>query len=469
MSKKLHFDLVVIGFGKAGKTLAGAYAQTGKSVALVEQSAQMYGGTCINIGCVPTKALVHRSERAASSAENQDSEQNTNLMQDWADAVTFRDNLTAAMRAKNKELLTSHESATLIDGHARFLSDTEVEVTGGSDTLLLTAENFVINTGATAVIPPIEGIKDSQRVFTSTEIQRVSPRPDRLAVVGAGPIGLEFAGMFAGFGSEVTVFNSAAALFSRNDDDVAQTASKILEESGVKFINKSTVSAFSDSTDAVKVSFTQEDSSEPSYEEFDAVLVATGRRPATDNLGLENTSIKLTQKGAVEVNEYLETSVPGIFAVGDVNGGPQFTYISLDDFRIVLDQLTGSGKRTTNERTAVPNTVFMTPLLSSVGITEKEAKERGIAIKVAVKSVAQIAAMPKAKILEDPRGIMKFIIDAETDQILGAQLLVLESTELINLVALAMRHKITATELQNSIFTHPSITEGLNEVLGAAQ
>ena len=195
------------------------------------------------------------------------------------------------------------------------------------------------------------------------------------------------------------------------------------------------------------------------------MMVATGRKPATEGLGLENTSIETNDRGAIVVDEHLRSTVPNIFALGDVNGGPQFTYISMDDYRVVLSQLVGDGSRSTKDRKAVASTIYMNPPLSSVGLTEREAIEAGHKVKVASKPVAAVAAMPRAKTQENPRGIMKFVIDAQTDQILGAQLLVIESMEVINLVALAMRHGITASQLRDEIYTHPSITEGLNEVL----
>jgi probable pyridine nucleotide-disulfide oxidoreductase len=194
-------------------------------------------------------------------------------------------------------------------------------------------------------------------------------------------------------------------------------------------------------------------------------LVALGRIPATQGLNLAAAGVRTIDRGAVEVDEHLRTSQPHIFAVGDVNGGPQFTYLSLDDHRIVLDQLVGSGVRSTADRVAVPYTVFMTPPLARVGLTERQAQATGRAVKVASKPVAQIAAMPRARIVGDPRGLMKFVVDADTDEVLGAALLNVDAQEVINLVSLAMRYGVTATDLSDGIYTHPSITEGLNEVL----
>jgi pyruvate/2-oxoglutarate dehydrogenase complex dihydrolipoamide dehydrogenase (E3) component len=204
--------------------------------------------------------------------------------------------------------------------------------------------------------------------------------------------------------------------------------------------------------------------------EADAVLMALGRIPATRDLGLDKAGVVTTARGAIRVDEYLRTSQRHIFAIGDVNGGPQFTYISFDDHRIVTDQLIGSGLRSTADRTVgdistVPYTVFMTPALSRVGLTERQASESGRQVKIATKPVAQVAAMPRAKIVEETRGLMKFVVDADTDQILGAALLSIDSQELINLVAFAIKHGVTATELRDGIYTHPSSTEAFNEVL----
>jgi pyruvate/2-oxoglutarate dehydrogenase complex dihydrolipoamide dehydrogenase (E3) component len=200
--------------------------------------------------------------------------------------------------------------------------------------------------------------------------------------------------------------------------------------------------------------------------EADAVLAATGRVPATRDLGLQAIGIRTTDRGAIEVDEHLRTSRPHIFALGDVNGGPQFTYVSLDDSRIVMDQLVGEGRRSTADRVAIPNTLFMTPPLATVGLTERQARETGRQVKIASEPVAEIVAMPRAYVVEETRGIMKFVIGAETDKILGAALLSVDAQELINTVALAMRHGIKAAELRDAVCTHPSSTEAFNEVLG---
>lgn len=197
------------------------------------------------------------------------------------------------------------------------------------------------------------------------------------------------------------------------------------------------------------------------------MLIALGRTPATDGLNLEAAGIELTESGAIKVDERLSTSAEGVYALGDVNGGPQFTYVSLDDNRVVADAILGSGQRSTADRVAVPYTIFTTPPLARVGLSEDQARSRGLDIKIAVKKVAEIGAMPRPKIVGDPRGIIKFVVDADSDRILGAALMHVDSQEVINLVALAMRQGVTSAMLRDSIFTHPSSTEALNEVLGS--
>ena len=265
----------------------------------------------------------------------------------------------------------------------------------------------------------------------------------------------------------MTILDGAPALFGRYDEDVAQVAREIIADQDITAHTGVRVQSFKDGADSVTVTYLDSEGATRELE-VDYVMVATGRKPATEGLGLENTSIETNDRGAIVVDEHLRSTVPNIFALGDVNGGPQFTYISMDDYRVVLSQLVGDGSRSTKDRKAVASTIYMNPPLSSVGLTEREAIEAGHKVKVASKPVAAVAAMPRAKTQENPRGIMKFVIDAQTDQILGAQLLVIESIEVINLVALAMRHGITASQLRDEIYTHPSITEGLNEILAVA-
>lgn len=451
-----HVDLLVIGWGKGGKTLAGTAARKGLRVAVVEQSREMIGGGCINIACVPTKILVHDAEQRRAD-DDPDA---------WFDrAVQRRDTLTGAMRAKNKSMLADLDQVLLVFGTAAFTGERTVRVSGGEDRLELTAGTVVINTGSKPSVPPIEGAHIGGRVHTSETIQHISPRPRRLVVVGGGYVGLEFASMFAQFGSEVTVLDRGERPLKQEDADVAEEALSALTDAGVKVVSGAEVTAIVDGADSVRIE--HEVSGNEERIEADAVLLALGRTPMTAELALTDAGIDTDDAGFVIVDERLRTSAEGVFAVGDVNGGPQFTYISLDDNRILADQLFGDGRRTTADRVAVPYAMFLSPPLARVGLTEEQARGEGRNILVGAKKVADIAAAPRAKIEGDPRGIVKVVVDADTDQVLGAALMHVHSQEVINLVALAIRHQVGAAELRDGIWTHPSTTEELNEVLGA--
>ncbi|AZL11596.1 MAG: FAD-dependent oxidoreductase [Brevibacterium aurantiacum] len=453
-----HVDLLVIGWGKGGKTLAGTMARAGKRVAVVEQSDAMIGGSCINIACIPTKILVH-------DAENKRDDDDTDEY--FAKAVKRRDTLTGAMRKKNFSMLDDLDSVLLVSGRAEFTGEREVLVTGGDDTMQITADTVVVNTGSLANIPPIDGATLGGRIYDSEALQHVSPFPKRLVVVGGGYIGLEFASMFTHFGSQVTVLDRGERPLANEDADVAEVVAQALADDGVTIINEASVTAVADGTDQATVTY--EVGGEEKQVDAEAVLLAVGRAPTTEGLGLGKAGIETDKRGFITVDEHLRTSAEGVFAVGDVNGGPMFTYISLDDNRILADQLLGDGKRTTADRSAVPYTMFLTPPVARVGLSEAAAREQGYDVKVGAKAMADIAAAPRAKIEGDPRGIVKFVVDGATDHILGAALVHVHSQEVINTVALAMRHNVTATELRDTIYTHPSATEALNEVLGVVK
>lgn len=448
------YDAIVVGWGKGGKTLAAFLAGRGKRVLMIEQSERMYGGTCINIACVPTKALV---ESANHPKVNGDASTR------YLDAIERKNALTGLLRGKNFHMVDDHDTATVITGRARFVGSRELEVTAGDETVRVRGTRIFVNTGAEPVLPPIPGI-DGPRVFTSTSLIDQTALPTRLVVLGAGPVGLELAAVYAKFGARVSLVDKHAHLLPEEDRDVAEAVRAVLEDDGIRIVAGAQARSIDDAGTHAIVHVDQDGRHEAI--ETDAVLVALGRRPNTAGLGLEQAGIDVTAQGAVAVDEHLRASAPGVWALGDVNGGPQFTYVSLDDFRIIRDQLAGPGHRSTSDRVAVPRTTFITPPLASVGLTERAAIAAGHAVKVAMKKIDTIAAMPRARIVGDTRGLIKVIVDGDTNLILGATLFCIDSQEIINLVALAMRHGITATELRDTIYTHPSSTEALNEVLG---
>lgn len=432
------YDLLIIGFGKAGKTLAGKMAGLGKEVALIEQDPTMYGGTCINIGCIPTKTLIQ------AAGENRS----------FAEALQLKETVVTRLRDKNETVLRG-AGAELYTGQARFVADKVVEVTAGSDRLELTAETIVINTGAVSNVLPIPGLLDSDHVVDSTGIQQLSEQPKRLGIIGGGNIGLEFASLYGRLGSQVTVFEAAPTILGRYDPEVATMAQTYLEEDGVSFVLSAQVEAVRNVNETVVVMANGQDYA------FDKVLYAAGRKPATADLGLENTAIGLTERGAIKVDDYCETTVAGVYAVGDVNGGLQFTYTSLDDFRIVFDKLTGNGNYNLQNRKNVPNTVFIKPALSQVGLTEKAAAEAGLPYKA---NSLPVANMPRAHVNNDLRGIYKVIVNTETQEILGATLFGAGSQENINLIKMAIDNHIPYTYIKNQMFTHPTMAENLNDV-----
>lgn len=449
----LKADVVVLGFGKGGKTAAHALIAAGRRVILIEESENMYGGTCPNVGCVPTKMLVHYS----GSRRLEDDAQEF-----FADSVAGVRNLTALFRQGNFDSLDSLDAAMVITGTAQFLDPHTVAVGEGQDRITVTAPIVLINTGSEPVLPDIPGLAASKYRVSSTDLIQRDRLPGRLVVVGGGYLGLEFAGIYRHFGAEVTVLESADRLLGREDDDIAAAVSDILTGDGIQIVTGARVLEVSDTPSATTISYDKDGRTHSVI--ADAVLPATGRRPATSRLNLDAAGVRTARSGAIAVDEHLRTSQPHIFALGDVNGGPQFTYVSLDDARIVLDQLLGDGTRTATDRIAVPHTLFITPPLATVGLTETEARARRLDIVVSRESVADIIAMPRAYTVHETRGLMKFIVDRETDLVLGAALLSIDAQEIINTVALAIRHGITANELRNAIYTHPSSTEALNEV-----
>lgn len=449
----LTADVLVVGFGKGGKTAAHALTDAGRRVILIEQSENMYGGTCPNVGCVPTKMLVHYSNAKRLEDDAQEF---------FANSLAGVRALTTAFRAGNFESLDGKDTATVITGGARFVDSHTVAVGEGDDLITVTAPTILINTGSEGVVPAIPGLADSTHLVSSTDLTRTSNLPDHLVVIGGGYLGLEFATIYQRFGARVTVIEAADRLLPREDTDIAEAVTQILTGDGIDVITDAKVIEVRD--DGAVSTLVYEKDGRSHTVGAGALLPATGRRPVTADLRLDAAGVRTAPNGAIEVDEYLRTSQPHIYALGDVNGGPQFTYISLDDARIVLDQLVGEGKRATTDRIAVPHTLFVTPPLATVGLTESEARAQGLNIKIALENVADIIAMPRAYTVEETRGVMKFIVDADTDLILGAALLSIDAQEIINTVALAIRHNITATELRDSIYTHPSSTEAFNEV-----
>ena len=434
----LIYDLIVIGFGKAGKTLAAKMATQGKKVALIERNKSMYGGTCINIACIPTKTLLVAAEKGLPFEE----------VIDEKNAVTNRLN-------KKNYTTISGAGVDIIDAEAHFLSNKVVEIVAGDERQELTAENIVINTGAISNVLPIPGLTTTKNIYDSTGIQNLDRLPKRLGILGGGNIGLEFAGLFNTLGSKVTVLDAADTFLPRVEPSIATMAKTYMEEDGIEiFQNIFTQEVKNDGDEVIVVTKNR-------TFHFDALLYATGRKPNIEPLNLENTDIQVTDRGAIQVDKHCQTNVPGVFAVGDVNGGLQFTYVSLDDFRIVYNYLTGDGSYTLDDRKNVPTSMFITPSLAQIGLTEAQAKEQGL--PYASKEIP-VSAMPRGHVNADLRGAFKAVVNIETKEILGATIFSQGAQEIINIITVAMDNKIPYTYFTKQIFTHPTLAENLNDL-----
>lgn len=448
------FDNVVIGFGKGGKTLAAGLAKAGQSVALVEQSDKMFGGTCINVACIPTKSLEHSARLSAAQGGDFAAK-----AERYRAAVEEKRRLTADLRQKNYAKIAG-AGAQILVGTASFQDAHHVKVAcpDGSQEVL-EAEKIFINTGARPFVPPIPGLKESKFAYVSEGILELDVLPRRLVIIGGGYIGMEFASFFANFGSQVTVIQDGEVFLPREDQEVAASVLESLTARGVTVLRSAVTQSVRDQADGAVL--TVEISGEARQLEADAILVATGRRPNVEGLDLAAAGVELTQRGAVKTDEHLRTTAENIWAMGDVVGGLQFTYISLDDARIVKSALLGDGGRTTDNRGAVPYSVFLDPPFSRVGLTEDEARKAGCEVKIAK---LPAAAVPKAQVLQKPTGLLKAVVDAKTGKILGAHLFCADSHEIVNVVKVAMDAGLPYTALRDGIFTHPTMGEALNDL-----
>ena len=440
--EQTNTDVLIIGFGKGGKTLAGYLGKRGIETVLVEQSEKMYGGTCINIGCIPTKALVVQAERHTP----------------YASAVAAKDALTGFLRGKNYDALAGLASVRVVTGKASFLDANRVQVSRpDAPDVLIQARRICINTGTVPVIPGIPGLERSSRLYSSTTLMDEKVLPPTLVIIGGGFISLEYASMYAQYGARVTMLESAPAFLPREDQDVVAEVEKVLAQKGIELLTGAAVTRIEPGGETDRVVF--ERAGRQASVGAHAILAATGRQAYTEGLNLAAAGVLTDAKGFIPVNERLQTNQPHIWAVGDINGGPQFTYISLDDYRIIRDQWHGTGERQRTDRQNVPFCVFISPPFAHVGLREKEAVAAGLPVRIAK---IPPGVVPRTRILGETQGMLKAIIHRETDQILGFTLFCAEAQEMINTVRMAMNAGMTFTQLKDQIYTHPSMTEAFN-------
>jgi pyruvate/2-oxoglutarate dehydrogenase complex dihydrolipoamide dehydrogenase (E3) component len=450
-----RFDAIVLGTGQGGKPLALDLGAAGRRTAIVERA--YVGGTCINVGCTPTKTMV-ASARVAYLARRA-AEFGVRCGPVAVDMVVVRQRKQAIVedfRTGGERRLESAENVELIFGEGRFTAPKVVEVAlkaGGTRTL--TADAIFINTGGRPSRPAIDGL-DSVKALDSTSIMELGALPEHLLVLGGGYVGLEFGQMFRRFGSAVTVVQQGKQLLAREDPDVAEEVLKVLKEDGMEVLLQAQATRVQATAGGVALQVRG-----PAGERTISgshLLVAAGRAPNTEALNLAAAGVRVDARGFITVNERLETNVAGIYALGDVKGGPAFTHISYDDYRIIRNNLLRGGHSTTRDR-LVPYTVYIDPQLGRVGLTEQEARAQARKIRVAKIPMSWVA---RALEMAESRGFMKAVVDAQTGQILGAAVLAVEGGEIMSMLEIAIMAKLPYTALEDGIFAHPALAEGLN-------
>jgi pyruvate/2-oxoglutarate dehydrogenase complex dihydrolipoamide dehydrogenase (E3) component len=460
MSASDKLDAIVIGAGQAGVPLARALAEAGRRTVLVER--EHVGGTCINEGCTPTKTMVASARVAHLARRAADYGVRTGpVAVDLARVRQRKRDVVASFRDGSQRRLEQTAGLDLVFGEARFVGPRRLEsrLADGS-VRRLEADLVFVNTGCRPARPNVPGL-DGLPTLDSTSIMELDRAPRRLVVLGGGYVGLEFGQMFRRFGSDVTLLQQGARLLGREDPDVADAVAEILRQEGIEIVLDARVREARRQDDDLVFTVAT-----PAGERRVAgshVLVATGRAPNTDRLGLAEAGIEADERGFVRANDRLETSAPGVYALGDVKGGPAFTHISYDDFRVLRANLLEGGNATTASR-LVPYTVFIDPQLGRIGLTEAEARERGLAIRVAKLPMGSVA---RAIEVDETRGFMKAVVDASTNRILGASVLGLEGGEIMGVLEVAIMGGLPYTALRDGVFAHPTLTESLNTLFTA--
>ncbi|HEY2503270.1 MAG TPA: mercuric reductase [Mycobacterium sp.] len=455
-----HYDAIVIGTSQGGRFLPIELSKAAQKVALVERD--QLGGTCVNTGCTPTKTMVasarlaHQARRAAEYGVRVGP-----VSVDLA-AVRERKRAMVAGARQNYASRLTQDGLDLIAGEARFTGPKTVEIALKNNvTRQISAPVIVIDTGTRPKPLAIAGADDVS-VLDSTSIMELAELPQHLIILGGGYIGLEFGQMFRRFGSKVTIIQHSARLLTNEDEDISDEVAAILREDGITVLTSSTPVAVKPAAGGcVRLTIRTADGEQEL--EGSHLLAAIGRIPNTEALNLEAAGIRLTDHGFIAVDEYLQTSVPGVFAMGDVTGGPAFTHSSYDDYRILHANLVRHEKASTRDR-IVPYTVFIDPQLGRVGLTEREARAQGRAIRVAK---LPMNAVIRAIETGETRGFMKAVIDGDTRQILGCAMLCSEGGEVMTAIQVAILGKLTDTAMADAIFTHPLLAEGLNTLFAA--
>jgi pyruvate/2-oxoglutarate dehydrogenase complex dihydrolipoamide dehydrogenase (E3) component len=458
MATTEQYDAIIVGAGQAGGPLSSALANAGWKTALIER--EHVGGTCVNEGCTPTKTMVasarvaHLTRRAADYGV-----QAGPVTVDLRTVRQRKRDIVDSFRSGSERRIEGTEGLDLVRGEARFTGPKVLEVKlddGG--VRHLTADKIFINTGTRPRRPSLPGLVEAP-YLDSTSIMELGELPEHLLVIGGGYVGLEFGQMFRRFGSEVTIVQRRGQLLTREDPDVAEEVAEILRGEGIEvLLNTKPVRVDRTAGDQLRLAVQTEEGEDALTGSH--LLMAAGRVPNSDRLNLEAAGIKTDRRGFIPVDERLETNLAGVYALGDVNGGPAFTHVSYDDFRIIRTNLIEGGEATTAGR-PIPYTVFIDPQLGRVGLSEQQARAEGRDIRVAKMPMAWVA---RALETDETLGLMKAVVDAENGQILGAAILGIEGGEIMAVLQMAMMGGVPYTDIRDAVFAHPTLAESLNNL-----
>lgn len=458
MVQSKTYDAIIIGAGQAGGPLSTALAGAGWKTALIEQ--EHVGGTCVNEGCTPTKTMVASARVAYLARRAADYGVRTGPVRIDMTVVRKRKrNIVESFRSGSQRRIEQAAGLELLRGRAHFTGAKTLEVAlNDGETRQLNARTIFINAGARPSTPDLHGIEQVE-VLNSTTIMELDSVPEHLLIIGGGYVGLEFGQMFRRFGSKVSIIQRGAHLLTHEDNDVADEVAAILREDGIEVLLEA-VPVHVEQQPGKRLQLTVRTPEGERLLQGSHLLMAAGRTPNTDLLNLPASGIETNKRGTIRVNERLETNVPGIYALGDIKGGPAFTHISYDDFRIIRTNLLEHGNATIHDR-LVPYTVYIDPQLGRVGLSETEAREQGRQIRVAKMPMSYVA---RALETDEPRGFMKAVVDAQNGQILGCAILGIEGGEIMSALELAMMGKLPYTTLRDAVFAHPALMEALNNL-----
>ena len=452
------FDVVIIGSGQAGNPLATAFAEAGRRVVLIEK--YKLGGSCINWGCTPTKAMLATAERAHHAHTDAAYGLDTGVVVDMPVVVERKNGIVEKLRRGVHENLTKEQDGiTVLDGHAAFTAPHTVEVVlslGGTRTL--TAPLVFINTGTRAAVPNIAGLLETPFLVPMSMLE-VKEVPEHLVIIGGGYIGLEFSQMYRRLGSKVTIIESGDVILEREDPEICAAMQRVLEEEGIEFVLGAEARHVSRNAEGVYTVTAGTKDGERRLR-GSHLLVAVGREPNTKELGLDRAGVAMDEDGFVQVDDALHTNVRGVYALGDVKGGPQFTHISYDDYRIVRDNIL-HGKNRSKAGRDVPYVVFTEPQLGRIGLTETQAREQKLNFRVGTMPVRTVGRAVETGFTE---GLIKVLVDDDTNQILGAAVFSEQGGEIMSMLQLAMHGGLTCEALQDVIFAHPTWAEALNNL-----